>query len=138
MAKKSKKEAKSKKKAVKKKPIKKATAVKPKKKAKAVKPGKPRSKAVQAPKDTVIAGKEILKASIVTLKKEIQTLIVKKINMVTIDCKNVKEIDAYGIGLLIQAQNSLSDRGGRLVLINASEETADMLRILHLDPIMEL
>jgi anti-anti-sigma factor len=51
----------------------------------------------------------------------------------TVDLAGVQMVDSMGIGLLIQANNSLAKAGGGLTVINASAELLDLFRSMRLD-----
>jgi len=51
----------------------------------------------------------------------------------TIDLAGVQMVDSMGIGLLIQAHNSLQKVGGGLTVKNASSELMDLFRSMRLD-----
>lgn len=50
-----------------------------------------------------------------------------------VDCSGVDQIDSVGLGVLIAAHNSLSKTGGRLALVNVSEDVLRLLKAMRLD-----
>jgi len=50
-----------------------------------------------------------------------------------IDLREVEQIDSVGLGVLIAAHNSLAKSGGKLALVNASDDILRLLRAMRLD-----
>ena len=50
-----------------------------------------------------------------------------------VDLAGVRMVDSMGIGLLIQASNSLAKAGGAFRLVNPSEELIELFRSMRLD-----
>ncbi|WP_459934778.1 ATP-binding protein [Fundidesulfovibrio butyratiphilus] len=51
----------------------------------------------------------------------------------TVDCRELEQIDSVGIGVLIQAHNSASRSGGALTLVDVSDDILSLLRAMRLD-----
>jgi anti-anti-sigma factor len=52
---------------------------------------------------------------------------------VVLDLAATSVVDSSGIGLLLAAHNSLSRKGGRLAVANASEDIVGLFRAMRLD-----
>lgn len=50
-----------------------------------------------------------------------------------LDLANVSYIDSIGIGVLIATHNSLKSSGGKLKIINASEDIKNLFKTMRLD-----
>ena len=67
------------------------------------------------------------------VKERFKALIQEGARELTIDLAGVEMVDSMGIGLLIQASNSLTNLGGSLTVIHASGEVLDLFRSMRLD-----
>ena len=66
-------------------------------------------------------------------KEELQTLIDGGVRRLAIDMAEVLMIDSIGLGILINAHNSLSDLGGRLCVSNVSPDILNLFKTMRLD-----
>lgn len=65
-----------------------------------------------------------------TLKQEVDG----GAQLVTVDLANTLMIDSSGIGLLIAASNTLSQKNGKLAVVNVSPEILRLFRSMRLVP----
>jgi anti-sigma B factor antagonist len=52
---------------------------------------------------------------------------------VVVDLQHVEMVDSFGMGLFISAQNLLHAQGGKLTVMNVSEDLLRMFRLMRLD-----
>ena len=67
------------------------------------------------------------------LRPQVQALLDRGVRAVTFDLASVGVVDSQGLGLLIAANNSLMKIGGRIEVVNASEELLALFRAMRLD-----
>ena len=72
------------------------------------------------------------------LREELLSLIGKGEKGLIVDMKDVLLIDSVGIGILVAAHNSLSKCGGKLTVINLSEDLYQLFKTMRLDQHLEL
>ena len=84
-------------------------------------------------KKTLKPGKEIVESEVEDLKDKLLKIINQDIKELTVDMKNVKEIDSCGLGLLIAAKNSFYQSDGQLNLTNVPENIENLIQMLGLD-----
>ncbi len=85
-----------------------------------------------------IVGKiDRLKDSIV-LKSYINTLMEKETVTIAIDLSEVTYLDSGALNVLIYSQNSLSNKGGQLVLIKPNEYVKDVLEVVGLNKLVKI
>ncbi len=84
------------------------------------------------PQTLVIDG-DIITANVNTLRTTIQEASRGEGSELVLDLAQVAMVDSSGIGLLIQARNSLAGSGKTLRLIHVKDEIARMFRMMRLD-----
>lgn len=84
-------------------------------------------------KKTVKPGKEIVGSMVEDFRGKLIKIINQDIKELTIDMKNVGNIDSTGMGVLIAAKTSLEQAGGQLNLTNVTENIGSLIQILGLD-----
>ncbi len=84
-------------------------------------------------KKTVKPGKEIVASMVEDFRDKLIKIINQDIKELTIDMKNVGNIDSTGMGVLIAAKNSIEQAGGQLNLTNIPENIGSLIQILGLD-----
>lgn len=67
------------------------------------------------------------------VRGELKLLLQGGAKLLTIDLAGVQMVDSMGIGLLIQAHNSLTKTGGSLEVVHASAELLELFRSMRLD-----
>ena len=86
---------------------------------------------IKPEQDIVASMAEEFKEKLLKLVDEGQ----KKLN---IDLTKVKTIDSVGLRVIIAAHNTLKNVGGKLKLINASEDIVNLFRTMKLDQHFEI
>ena len=76
---------------------------------------------------------DLTSATVEQVRDRLKILLAAGTRELTIDLAGVQMVDSMGIGLLIQAHNSLAKAGGGLVVKNASNELQDLFRSMRLD-----
>jgi anti-sigma B factor antagonist len=66
-------------------------------------------------------------------KGELKVLLDQGIQDLTIDLTGVEMIDSVGLGVLIAAHNSLRQKGGQLIIQNASLDILTLFKTMRLD-----
>ncbi len=84
------------------------------------------------PQTLVIDG-DIISANINALRMTIQEASRGEGTELVLNLVQVAMVDSSGIGLLIQARNSLANSGKKLRLIHVKDEIARMFRMMRLD-----
>ena len=77
------------------------------------------------------AGK-ITAATVPALEEDIRQALDPQPLELIIDCLEVQDIDSIGVGLLVATHNSLSQKGGKLIVVNTDQEIYDLFRIMRL------
>jgi len=89
-------------------------------------------------KKSIKPGKSIVAPIIQEIKTQIISMIDQGAKDVTMDLSGVESFDSAGLCLLIAAQNSLKDAGGRLILKNMSEKISKFMQTTNLDSHFEI
>jgi anti-anti-sigma factor len=90
----------------------------------------------QEPADGTIAlmnSGDLTAATVEQAREKMKSLLKPGVRNLTIDLGGASMVDSMGIGLLIQASNSLSRIGGTLTVVHASSELLDLFRSMRLD-----
>lgn len=64
-----------------------------------------------------------------TLKK----LLSEQLNSITINFQSIEMIDSMGIGLLVSTHNTLTARGGELLIVNLSPDLLELFTVMRLN-----
>lgn len=64
---------------------------------------------------------------------ELLGLIKDGATQLTVNLKGVKMVDSDGIGALIAAHKALAKNGGKLTIVNPSDDVREFFRLMHLD-----
>ena len=64
-----------------------------------------------------------------TLKK----LLSEQLNRITLNFQSIEMIDSMGIGLLVSTHNTLTARGGDLVIVNLSPDLLELFTVMRLN-----
>jgi anti-anti-sigma factor len=78
------------------------------------------------------AGGSIVAASISELRAEMHSIVEEGVRELVIDLADVQMVDSSGIGLLISAYNALRKVGGRLTIINASDDLLGLFQSMRM------
>jgi len=90
-------------------------------------------------KKTVKPGKDIVASMVSELKKELQDMIVEEgVTELEIDLEGVEMVDSVGLGAFIATHNTLSQKNGKLTVINASDDIFSLFRTMRLDQHFEI
>lgn len=77
--------------------------------------------------------KSIAASDVDSYKERFKKFIADGVKNITLDCGLVEIIDSIGIGFLVATHNSLKEVGGKLELINTSEDLHKLLSTMRLD-----
>jgi len=90
-------------------------------------------------KKTISPQKDIVASMVADFKKELQNLIVEDgVTELEIDLTGVEMVDSVGLGAFIATHNSLSQKNGKLTVINASEDIFSLFKTMRLDQHFEI
>ncbi len=78
-------------------------------------------------------GRDIISTVAQEFKEELQSLIDEGIKQLAIDMVEVVMIDSVGLGILIEAHNSLNNQGGKLRVSNVSQDILNLFKTMRLD-----
>ena len=85
------------------------------------------------PDHIVKPGEDIVASTMERFKKKLMTAVKKGGPELIIDLSGVNTIDSVGLGMTLAAYNSISHRGGKLTVINASEDVFQLFETMRLD-----
>lgn len=87
---------------------------------------------------TVNPGQDIISSMVQDFKQELGVLINENPAELRIDLGATSMMDSIGIGLVIATHNSMKKNGGKLVLLNASENILKLFKTMRLDQHLNL
>ena len=82
---------------------------------------------------TLVPESKIVASTVEGLEKELKKISQEEGAEVVLDMTPVTDIDSIGVGLLVATHNSLSQTGGKLVLLNTDKEIYSLLSIMRLN-----
>lgn len=82
---------------------------------------------------TCIRMQDLTAESVEKKRIEFKNLLSNGVNVLELDFIDVHRVDSTGIGLLIQAHNSLQQRGGALRITHANPEVIELFQCMRLD-----
>jgi anti-anti-sigma factor len=88
--------------------------------------------------DVIKPGKDVVASMAEEFKKSLLDLIKKGITELVIDLSGVEVVDSVGLGVMIATHNSLNKTGGKLKVINASEDICRLFQTMRLDQHFEI
>jgi len=74
----------------------------------------------------------------ISLRERIDDLVRDGRRQILIDLRNVPDMDSTELGRLIRAHLSVRQAGGRVRVCNASQRILSLLKITHLDTVLDL
>ncbi len=83
-------------------------------------------------------GKGITAGELENLIPRLHKAIEQNSGNLTIDCSRVTRVDPPGLAVVVGANNSCLDLGGKVVLTNVGEKIADMFHLLGLEQQIEI
>jgi len=92
----------------------------------------------KAPTNVVKPGKDLVASMAEDFKKKLVTVVKKGLDELIIDLSGVEIVDSIGLGLMIATHNSLNKQGGKLSIINASEDVFHLFKTMRLDQHFEV
>ncbi|MBL7179904.1 MAG: STAS domain-containing protein [Pseudomonadota bacterium] len=97
------------------------------------------AKARKNPSKKVIKpGQEIISSRADNLRKALYKTSEEGVKDLFLDFAEVKTVDPVGLAVIIAAHNTLKNAGGKLTLINVSDEFFNLFRTMQLDRHVEL
>ena len=90
-------------------------------------------------KKVISPGQDIVASMVPEFKKRLQEIIVEEgITELDIDLTGVEMVDSVGLGAFIATHNSLSQKNGKLTVINASADIYSLFKTMRLDQHFEI
>jgi len=90
-------------------------------------------------KKVISPGQDIVASMVPEFKKRLQELIVEEgITELDIDLTGVEMVDSVGLGAFIATHNTLSQKNGKLTVINASDDIYSLFKTMRLDQHFEI
>ena len=90
-------------------------------------------------KKTISPKKDIVASMVSDFKKELQQLITDEgVTDLEIDMTGVEMVDSVGLGAFIATHNSLSQKNGKLTVVNASSDIFSLFKTMRLDQHFEI
>ena len=84
-------------------------------------------------KKTIKPGKEIIASKVNGFRKKLLKIIDQGIKEIVMDFGGVKTVDSMGLGVIIAANNTVEESGGKISLINVPEEFYALCKAMRLD-----
>ena len=81
----------------------------------------------------VTLGENLVASNVLEVRNELRNLLQEGVVAVVIDMVHVEMLDSSGIGCLVAAHNSLSKKGGSLMIFNASPNIYELFKSMRLD-----
>ncbi len=92
------------------------------------------SEVVTEQNETIVKPKRNIVASMASdFRYELLDLIKDGAAQLTVDFEGVKMVDSDGIGALIAAHKALAKNGGKLGIVNPSDDIREFFKLMHLD-----
>ena len=88
--------------------------------------------------NVVKPGRDIIASGAEDLKIKLLELVKKGLKELIIDLTGVEIVDSVGLGVVISTHNSLNNTGGKLKIINASEDIYRLFQTMRLDQHFEV
>lgn len=82
---------------------------------------------------TIKPGRDLVASMVPEFKKELRSLMQEEPVEIAVDLRGVEMIDSVGLGVLIATHNSLNKIGGKLIVMNASENVYGLFKTMRLD-----
>ena len=76
---------------------------------------------------------DVVASSADELRSELKRLVGEGVSDLTLNMTGVEVVDSIGLGLLISLHNSLAKAGGKLSVVNVSQDIHELLRNMRLD-----
>ena len=76
---------------------------------------------------------DLTASTVEVMRGRIKVMIQEGAREITLDLVGTQIVDSAGLGLMIQAHNSLANQGGTLTIRHPSEELKDLFRTMRLD-----
>ena len=81
----------------------------------------------------VLCPGDMVAATVEAQRQQFKALIAAGAKEILVDLAGVMMVDSTGIGLLIQAHNTLAKTGGRISILHASDNLRSLFRSMRLD-----
>jgi anti-anti-sigma factor len=88
--------------------------------------------------DVIKPGKDVVASMAEEFKQSLLDEIKNGIKELVIDLTGVEVVDSVGLGVMIATHNSLSKSGGKLKVVNASEDICRLFQTMRLDQHFEI
>ena len=76
---------------------------------------------------------DLTASTVEAVRIQLKALLQQGAKNLLVDLEGAEMVDSTGIGLLIQAHNSLARQGGSLIIAHASADITDLFRSMRLD-----
>jgi anti-anti-sigma factor len=76
---------------------------------------------------------DVVASSADELRSELKRLIGEGVSELTLNMTGVGVVDSIGLGLLISTHNSLAKAGGKLSVVNVSQDIHELFKNMRLD-----
>lgn len=80
----------------------------------------------------------VVASNVLWLKQELQALVDQGYTQIAIDLSRVDMVDSKGLALLMLCYKSLSEKGGKLIIVTTNEDFLQLFKIMRLDEMFEL
>ncbi|NCD25128.1 MAG: anti-sigma factor antagonist [Deltaproteobacteria bacterium] len=78
-------------------------------------------------------GQDIVSTMVPGFKQELADVLAREPREIRLDMAGVEMMDSIGIGLLIAIHNSMRKNGGKLVVLNSTDNISKLFRSMRLD-----
>jgi len=87
---------------------------------------------------TVNPGQDLVSSAVPGFKEEMNALLAESPQELRLDLSGTGMMDSIGIGMVIAVHNSMKKKGGKLVVVNVSENIAKLFKSMRLDQHLNL
>ncbi|MDY0227514.1 MAG: STAS domain-containing protein [Desulfomicrobium apsheronum] len=87
---------------------------------------------------TITPGQDLVSSMVPEFKQELASLLEDSPAEVRLDLIGAGMMDSIGIGVIIATHNSMKKKGGKLIIVNASENIIKLFKSMRLDQHLNL
>lgn len=81
----------------------------------------------------IFFAENLVSETVEVLRGTLKKLLSEQLNLITLNFKSVEMIDSMGIGLMVSTHNTLTARGGELIIINLSPDLLELFSVMRLN-----
>ena len=78
-------------------------------------------------------GDNLVSETVEDLRGTLKKLLSEQLNRIVVNFQSVEMIDSMGIGLMVSTHNTLTARGGELIITNLSSDLLELFSVMRLN-----